>query len=152
MTESANRKLEKNEYVYVLDSKGYSYDEGAFCKAAYVVRVDNKHKNYTVLVYEDKHETYSFNDYGLLIFRSQIEAEKAARALPKPGEIVYQIIGNKIYKRQINCLFSDNSRETIDLILSFTRGKDVSFREIGKSIFFSKEEAEKKLFVDSHKM
>lgn len=93
-------------------------------------------------MYYDIYNTYSFKDYGRLIFDTSNEAFDAANKLPKPKTLVYQIIDNKVYKKLGLGIHGQEDVDGIyDLVVLLNKGKDVSTKEIGHSLFLNESDA-----------
>ena len=135
------RIFKKGEYVYVVDYWGTSIGMQAFEEEAKILYVEEKKQTFTALLYGDTYNTYSFKDYGRLIFNSRSEAIKVANSLPKPQSIVYVLINNKIYQRKVKGIIGFHESGVFDLYIHFGKKQFESIREIGHSIFFTKEDA-----------
>lgn len=116
----------------------------AFQIQAKILKVDSNLEIFTAVLNENLCEIYNSKDYGRLIFDTSEEAEKAARRLPKPGKTIYQIIGKKVYKKTVTGIKSQYLEGTLDLVICLNRGKDVPIKEIGNSVFFSREDSQTK--------
>ena len=141
MEKAPERIFKKGEYVYVVDYWGTEHGTQAFEEEAKILYVEEEKQTFTALLYGDSYNTYSFKDYGRLIFDSRSEAIKAANSLPKPQSIVYVLINNKIYQRKVAGIKGFHENGMFDLYIRFGKEKFVSIREMGHSIFFTKEDA-----------
>ena len=93
------------------------------------------------MLYGDTYQTYSFKDYGRLFFDKKAQAQKAANELPRPTSIIYQIIDRKVYKKKVLGIGTEYVDGSIELIVHLNRGKDISIKEIGVSVFLNESEA-----------
>ncbi len=143
MKNALKRNFEKGQHIYVVDYWGTNKGTQAFEERATILEVDEKKQTFIAVLYGDTYQTYSFMDYGRLIFDDQNEAIEAADKLPKPKSTVYQLISNRVYKKLalgIDGLYTDG---TYDLVVLLNRGKYVSTKEIGKSLFLNEFDARK---------
>ena len=143
MANALKRSFEPGESVYVVDYWGINDGTQAFEARAEILKVDEKTKTFTAVLYGDTYQTYSFKDYGRLIFDTSAEATEAANNLPKPKTIVYQIIGKRVYKKHVEGIGGRYTDETYDLVIRLNKGKDVSTKEIGHSLFINELDARK---------
>lgn len=141
MTKALNRDLKKGQCVYVVDYWGTSNGSQAFEARAEVLEVDEKNQTFLAVLYGDTYQKYSFRDYGRLIFDTSDEAINTANNLPKPQTTVYQIIGNRIYKKRVLGIYGQNVDGTFDLVVCLNKGKEVSIKEIGQSLFLNEFDA-----------
>jgi hypothetical protein len=79
-----------------------------------------------------------------LIFDTSIEANTAASKLPHPGDVVYQRIGNRVYKKQMDSIGGGYVDDVYDLKICFKKGKSVSSKEMGVTVFLDESEARNK--------
>ena len=135
------RSLQVGDCVYVVDYWGTKNGSQAFEARAVVLSVDKENETFDAVLYGDTYQTYSFKDYGRLIFDTQKEAGVAADGLPKPKITVYQVIGKKVYKKLVDGISGRYTDGTYDLIVCLNKGKSVSTKEIGKSLFLSEADA-----------
>lgn len=143
MTVTLKRDFKPGEYVYVVDC-WHSHDgTRAIGAKAKIMEVDNKSKSFIAVLYGIIPQTYSFNDYGRLIFDTEDEAIKTANKLPKPQTTIYQIIDKRIYKKKVEDISGQYMDGTRDLVIRLNDGKNVSIREIGYSLFFDKTDVRK---------
>lgn len=138
------RKFEKNDEVYVVDYWGTSKGAAAFSARALIIDVDEEKQTFIGVLYGDTYQRYSFTDYGRLIFDTSIEANEAASKLPKPGSIAYQRIGDRVYKKQVDSIGGGYVNNTYDLKICFKRGKSVSTKEMGVTVFLDEAAARNK--------
>lgn len=89
----------------------------------------------------DTYKRYSFEDYGRLIFDTAKEDAKAANKFPQPKSVVYQKIGKRVYKKTVLGIDRYYVDEVYDLKIRLSKGKGVSTKEIGISIFFNESNA-----------
>lgn len=141
MKNALKRNFKKGQCVYVVDYWCTSNGTQAFEARAEILEVDEKKLTFFAVLYGDTYKTYSFKDYGRLIFDTSNEAIGAANKLPKPKTIVYQIIGNKVYKKLALGIDGQYMDGTYDLVVRLNKGKDVSIKEIGHSLFFNESDA-----------
>lgn len=144
MKETINRIFTKGEYVYIVDYWCTEDGPQACETKAKILKVDKKAQTFTALLYGDTYQIYSFNDYGRLFFDTLDETTIATNNLPKPNTIVYQVIRNKVYKKLVKGIGGKHINGVFDLIIHFAKGKDVSSKEIGNSIFLCEPEAQMK--------
>ena len=140
MSKECKRDFEVNQTVYLVDFWGTNNGSQAFETEARILRVDKKEKTFVALLYGDTYQTYSFEDYGRLIFDTQKEAAKAADKLPKPKSIMYHKVGEKIHKRTVVGIDGNHETGVYDLIIFFDV-HHASTKEIGKTVFFNEEDA-----------
>ena len=76
-----------------------------------------------------------------MIFDTAEEATEAASKLPNPKSLVYQNIGTRIYKKTVCGIDGHYVDNVYDLIIRLNKGKDVSTKEIGISIFLNESDA-----------
>lgn len=138
------RNFEKNDEVYVVDYWGTSKGAAAFSARALIIDVDEEKQTFIGVLYGDTYQRYSFADYGRLIFDTSIKANEAASKLPKPGDIVYQKIGNRVYKKEVYSIGGRYVNDVYDLKICFKRGKDVSTKEMGVTVFIDEAAARNK--------
>lgn len=143
MANALKRNFEPGESVYVVDYWGTNNGTQAFEAQAEILEVDEKAKTITAVLYGDTYQTYSFKDYGRLIFDTSADAANAANNLPKPNTIIYQKIGKRVYKKIVEGIGGEYTDETYDLVIRLNKGKDVSTKEIGHSLFINELDARK---------
>ena len=139
MQKGCNRDFKVGEKVHLLDY----WSSEVLRTRAEILSVDNQNQKFLALLYGDTYQTYSFNDYGRLIFDTAEEASEAAKKLPKSGTTVYQKIGNRVYKKKSLGISGQHFDGVYDLIILFDKGKNVSIKDIGVSIFLNEVEARK---------
>lgn len=140
MSKECKRDFKVGQTVYLVDFCRTNNGAQAFETKARILRVDKKEKTFVALLYRNTYQTYSFEDYGCLIFDTQKEAAEAADKLPKPKSVMYQKFRGKIYKRTVVGIDGNHDTGVYDLIIFF----DVyhaSIKEIGKTVFFNEEDA-----------
>ena len=137
------RSFKEGECVYVVDYWGTENGTQAFKAKAEILKVDVKAKTFIAVLYGDTYQKYSFNDYSRLIFDTSAETVKAAGALPKPETTVYQIIDKRVYKKLVKDIGGQYIDGTFDLVIYLNKGKDVSTKEIGHSLFINELDARK---------
>ena len=144
MTNALKRNFQVGERIYVVDYWGASGGTEAFKAQAKILEVNVTTETFTAVLYGDTYQTYSFKDYGRLIFDTPAEAVEAADNLPKPKTIVYQIIGKRVYKKIVKGIEGQyNDEGTYDLVVRLNKGKNVSTKEIGHSLFTNQSDARK---------
>lgn len=142
MENALKRRFKQGESVYVVDYWGTSNGAmQALAVGAAIVKVNEKDKTFTAILYGDTYRTYSFKDYGRLIFDTFNEAARAAGKLPKPQTTVYQVIGKRVYKKLVKSIYERYTDGAFDLVVEFNKGKEVSTKEIGHSLFLSESDA-----------
>lgn len=141
MNNAFERNFKEGQWVYVVDYWGTNNEMEAFGVRAEILVVDEKNQTFGAVLYGDTYKKYSFKDYGRLIFDTLNEAIGAARQLPKPKTTVYQIIGNKVYKKLALGICEQYKNKNFDLVVRLNRGKDVSTKEIGHTLFLNESDA-----------
>ena len=137
------RKFEEGDLVYVVDYWKSNVTQ-TFSVFAEIIQVDNKTKTFTAVLNGNTFRTYSFKDYGRLIFNTLDEANKAVKSFPKAKKTVYQIINQKIYRRTVERISGYSTDIGFDLVLYLDNGKRISTKELGHSLFIKKSDAKKK--------
>ena len=143
MEEASRRKFQIGEIIYVVDYWGANGGTQAFPAKAKILKINEKEEAFIAIVYGDTYQRYSFKDYGRLIFDTLSEATEAADNLPKPMTTVYQIIGKRVYKKVVEGITVKYTDGILDLVVRLNRGKDVSTKEIGHSLFTNESDAKK---------
>ena len=143
MGDSLNRCYEKNQPIYVIDYWGVGKKTEAIGTRAYIVSYNKDKQIFKALLYGDTYNTYSVKDAGRLFFDSLSEAVKAANSLPKYQTIMYQKKDNIVYKKQVEGIRGQHVDGVYDLVICFRRGKSVSIKEIGHTLFFEEADARK---------
>ena len=138
---SKERDFKVNQTVYLVDYWGTNIGSQAFEAQAKILQVDEENKTFDAVLYEDTYQRYSFEDYGRLIFDTAEEANEAAGKLPKPKSVVYQKIGKRVYKKTVCGIGGHYVDNVYDLIVRLNKGKAVSTKEIGISIFLNESDA-----------
>ncbi len=141
MSKKCKRDFKVYQTVYLVDYWGTDNGTQAFEALGEILKVDEEHKTFDAVLYGDSYRRYSFKDYGRLFFDTEQEATEAARKLPKPKSVIYKKIGKRVYKRTVLNINGHYVDGVFDLILRLNRGKDVSTKEIGISVFLNEAEA-----------
>lgn len=142
MSKECKRDFKVNQTVYLVDYWGTNNGTQAFEAEAKILQVDEENKTFDAVLYGDTYKKrYSFEDYGRLIFDTAKEANEAAGKLPKPKSVVYQKIGKRVYKKTVSGINEHYVDNVYDLIIRLNKGKDVSTKEIGISIFLNESDA-----------
>ena len=141
MKGALNRDFKKGEIVYVVDYWGAELGMQSFEAAAEILSVNKSDETFTAVLYGDTYQTYSFKDYGRLIFDSRTEAVAAADQMPKPGEIVYHIIGKRVYTRTVRGIEGYYSNGVYDLVVIPMHGRFIPAKEIGHTLFKNRADA-----------
>jgi len=141
MTDVRKRQFKSGDTIYVVDYWGTKDGTQAFKAYAKILEVDEENEVFVALLYGDTYITYSFEDYGRLIFDTAKEAVEAAEKLPKPTTTVYQIIGQKVYQKEILGINGRYNGKAFDLVFNFNKGESVSIKELGSTVFLSRSEA-----------
>lgn len=141
MANAPKRIFKEGQLVYVVDYWGTSIGTQAFEASAGILEVDEKEQTFLAVLYGDTYQTYSFNDYGRLIFDTSDEATVAANQLPKPQTAVYQIIGKRVYKKLVIGILGQYVNGSYDLVVHLNKGKNISTKEIGHSLFLNEFDA-----------
>lgn len=150
MANALKRSFVRGERVYVVNYWGTNNGSQAFDAEAEVLKVDQKNETFRAVLHGDTFKVYSFKDYGRLIFDTKNEAIEAADKLPKPKTTMYQVIGKRVHKKIVNGIGGNYTNETFemtvpfDLVVHLNKGKAVSTKEIGATLFFNKEDAKSK--------
>lgn len=137
------RNFLKGEDIYVVDYCDKGNGTQAFATRATILEVDEKKQTFEAILYGDTYETYSFMDYGRLIFDTQNEAIEVADKLPKPKSTIYQLIGKRVYKKLVIGIYGRYTDGTYDLVVLLNRGKEISTKEIDQSLFLKESDARK---------
>ena len=141
MSKECKRDFKVNQTVYLVDYWGTNNGSQAFEAEAKILQVNEENKTFDAVLYGDTYQRYSFEDYGRLIFDTAKEAAEAANKLPKPLSVVYQKIGKRVYKKTVCGIYGHYVDNVYNLIIRLNKGKDVSTKEIGISIFLNESEA-----------
>lgn len=141
MSKEFKRDFKVNQTVYLVDYWGTKIGAQAFEAQAKILQVDEENKTFDAVLYGDTYQKYSFEDYGRLIFDTAKEANEAAGKLPKPKSIVYQKIGKRVYKKTVTDIGGHYVDGVYDLKICLNKGKEVSTKEMGISIFLNESDA-----------
>ena len=141
MAKALKRSFKRGESVYIVDYWGTKNGSQAFETIADVFNVDKENETFDAVLYGDTYQTYSFKDYGRLVFDTEDEATAAADRLPKPKTTVFQVIGKRVYKKMVEGVTGQYTDGTYDLIVCLNKGKAVSTKELGRSLFINESEA-----------
>lgn len=141
MANACKRKFQVNQIVYVVDYWGTECGTKAFEASAKILQVDEKNKTFDAVLYGDTYQKYSFEDYGRLIFNHPEQAREAASNFPIPQSVVYQKIGKRVYKKTVLGISGYTIDGAYDLVIRLNKGKEVSAKEIGISIFKNESDA-----------
>lgn len=145
MSKKVNRNFKVGDEIYVVDHWGTSKGSAAFEAYAQIIQVNQEKQNFLAVLYGDTYQTYSFKDYGRLIFDTKRKASQIAYFLPKPTSIVWQIIGNRVYKKTVLGISSRYINGATDLVIKLNRGKEVSTKEMDSTIFMNEQDARRKI-------
>lgn len=145
MEKTAKRDFKVGDIVYVVDHWGTSNGSAAFEAYAEIIQVNKESKKFLAVLYGDTYKTYSFKDYGCLIFDTKQEAINAANKLPKPTSTVYQILGNRVYKKSVLNIYTRYIDGATDLVMQLNKGEEVSIKEIDITIFNNEQCARSKI-------
>lgn len=141
MKGALNRDFKKGEVVYVVDYWGAELGMQSFEAAAEILSVNKSDETFTAVLYGDTYQTYSFNDYGRLIFDSPTEAVAAADQMPKPGDTVFHLIGERVYTRTVRGIEGYYSNGVYDLLVIPMHGRFIPAKEIGHTLFKNRADA-----------
>ena len=141
MSKQCERDFEVYQTVYLVDYWGTDNGSQAFETQAKILQVNKDDRTFDAVLYGDTYQRYCFEDYGRLIFDTAKEAAEAANKLPKPLAVVYQKIGKRVYKKTVSGIGGHYVDNVYDLKIRFNKGKDISTKEIGTSIFLNESEA-----------
>lgn len=137
MSKECKRDFKVHQIVYLVDYWGSQASKAQ----AEILQVDEKNKTFDAVLYGDTYQRYSFKDYGRLIFDTAEEAVEASSKLPKPKSVVYQKIGKRVYKKTVCGISGQYVDNVYDLIILLNKGKNISIKEIGISIFLNESDA-----------
>ena len=137
MSKECKRDFKVNQTVYLVDYWGTSNGSQAFEAQAKILQVDEENKTFDAVLYGDTYQRYSFEDYGRLIFDTEKEAIEAAAKLPRPKSVIYQKIGKRVYKKTVIDIGGHYVDGVYDLKIRLNKGKEVSTKEMGISIFLN---------------
>jgi len=156
MKNISKRRFYVGECIYIINWDGIkeisftsvSWNTWAVVELAFIREVNLK--NNTLIVGTDydspkTYKTYSVDDYNLLFFDRFEDAKKIADELPKTGTIVYQVIGRKVYKKLVKGIFGEYSNNIYDLVVRFDKGKNISIKQVGHSLFLNEKCARKNI-------
>ena len=145
MDEASKRIIEEGEYIYVIDSKYVGYFECAFVFSAKIIEVDENFESFVARFCTSYIlRRYLIKDYKHLFYSTLEEAESAVNKLPKPGMIIYQKIGKRVYKKTVTDVCGLFDEEVnYDIYICLNRGEPVSISEMGKTIFLNESDARK---------
>lgn len=129
------RMFHEEEEIYVVDYWGSNLGMQAFEAYAKIYKVDLEKEIFAAVLYGDTCQTYSFKDYGRLIFDTHDEAYEAAKKIPKPLEHVYQKIDNTMVERTVKGITGYHVNSVYDLMICLDNGEEVSTKEIGNTIY-----------------
>ena len=138
------RNFKVKDKVYVVDYWGTSKGAAAFAVGAFIVSINEAERTLCAVLYGDTYQVYSFRDYGRLFFDTAIAANEAASKLPKPGDIVYQRKGERVYKEQVDSIGGGYVEDVYDLKVYFKSGRNVSTKKMGVTVFFNEAAARNK--------
>lgn len=141
MSKECKRDFKVNQTVYLVDYWGTSNGSQAFEAQAKILQVDEENKTFDAVLYGDTYQRYSFEDYGRLIFDTEKEAIEAAAKLPRPKSVIYQKIGKRVYKKTVIDIGGHYVDGVYDLKIRLNKGKEVSTKEMGISIFLNESDA-----------
>ena len=141
MSKKCKRDFKVRQTVYLVDYWGTDNGSQAFEAEAKILQVNEGNKTFDAVLYGDTCQSYSFEDYGRLVFDTAKEAAEAANKLPKPLSVVYQKIGKRVYKKTVSGIGGHYVENVYDLKICLNKGKDVSTKEIGISIFLNESDA-----------
>lgn len=144
MLNEEKRIFKKGQVLYVVDCWGTSFGMQAFEACAKVIDVDEEAESFDVVLYGDTYQRYNFKDYGRLIFDSKLRAAEVADKLPKPNSIVYQRIGNRVFKKTVDGVQNEYINGFTDLVIHLNKGKSVPIGKIGIEIFLDESSAREK--------
>ena len=144
MEELSKRRFEVGQIVYVLDIRETSIGARIFSTYAEILEVYEEAQTFSVMLYGNKYNTYSFEDYGRLFFHTAEAAAKVANKLPHFQSIVYLIIGTKVCKRTIINMCFEHIDGVVDLIICLNNGRRFSTKRLNQSIFTNESDARKR--------
>lgn len=141
MKKECKHDFKVNQTAYLVDYWGTNNGSQAFEAQAKILQVDEENKTFDAVLYGDTYQRYSLEDYGRLIFDTAEEANEAAGKLPKTKSVVYKKIGKRVYKKMVCGIGGHYVDNVYDLIIHLNKGKDISTKEIGISIFLNESDA-----------
>ena len=142
------RDFKKDDKVYVVDYWGSTEGPRAYQAQATIISVDNEKKQFLAVLYGDTYQSYSFNDYGFIVFDTEEEAYDAAVKIPNPKTSIYQIIGKRIYEKKVKGIIGSHAYSndgSFKLVIHVNKGKNIPIEELGKTVFTTRLLAELKL-------
>lgn len=135
MSKRLYRTFKKDELIYIIDFIPTNNGTQAYAAQAKVVSVNEDEKTFVAAVNGDIYQTYSFYDYGRLIFNNSTRAIETANILPKPGSTIYQLVDRRIHKRTVTGIGGQNFNGVYDLTIYLDNGKIVPAKELGCTLF-----------------
>lgn len=141
MSELCKRNFEVNQTIHLVDYWGTSNGSQAFKAQAKILMVNKENETFTAVLYGDTYQQYSFKDYGRLIFDT---AAEAANKLPKPQSVIYQKLGQRVYKKTVLGIYGHYIDDVYDLFIRLDKGNNISTKKIGVSIFTNEADARQK--------
>lgn len=141
MTNANERNFCEGQKIYVIDW-GYPAKDFVAVKRETEIRLVNNEEKWFVAILDDElYEKYLFEDYGILVFDNEKDADEAVKKIPIPGTVVYQIIGGIICKRKVYRISENMPSSSKEIIIRFNRGKTVSIKQLNKTVFLTREKA-----------
>ncbi len=144
MLSKEKRIFKKGQELYVVDCWGSSCGMQAFETYAEIIDIDEEAEGFDLVLYGDTYQRYNVKDYGRLIFDSKSRAAEVADKLPKPTSIVYQRIGNRVFKKTVVGVRNEYINGFTDLVICLNKGKSVPIGKIGIEIFLDESSAREK--------
>ena len=138
--EKTVQKFEKGDLIFVINvSNCYVYEYPANIKS-----IDENAHTFSVEFVDSFQSsalyTYSFKDLGYLFFDTEEEAEKFVAKMPMYHQIMYRVIGSRVYERVIENIFAKHIDGVYNVFFVFNKGKYLTIRELCHTLLFSKEE------------
>lgn len=145
MSNEEKRIFKKSQVLHVIDCWGTKCGMQAFQASATIINIDEEIGSFDAVLYGDTYQRYNVNDYGRLIFDDESEAIKAADNLPKPTSFVYQLIGNRVFKKTVVGVRNEYINDFTDLVVHLNKGKRIPIGRIGIELFLDESSAREKI-------
>lgn len=137
---NCEEKFKKWDWVFVIELWLKDGCLQPFGTGAHVVEIDEESKTIKVKICGSTYRTYSYEDFGRLVFNNKELADKATKKYPKNGDTIYQVEDDKTSPKKVLGIIYKYVNGVMDLFIKFEDGKEVSSKEIGKTIFLKEED------------
>ena len=145
MANTLKREFKVGQYISVVDCCNTNIGTKAIEVSAYIFAVDEAKQTFNAGQYVGPYHTYSFKDYGRLIFDNLYDASNAAEMLPKPQTNIYHVIGKRVYKKLVLGIIGQYTDGTYDLVIRLNKGKNISTKEMSRSLFINESDARRSI-------